>query len=281
VAQHPALTSGKVAVITGGASGIGFATAQRLAALGMTVVIADRRADALEEAARKLGGNVHPVATNVADVAEIEALREAAFALGEVTFLMNNAGIGGGGKPWVNPDGWRRVLEVNLFGVINGVQTFVPRMIEQGLPAAIVNTGSKQGITTPPGDAAYNTSKAGVRVVTEQLAHELRNVEGCRISAHLLIPGVAYTGMVAARVPEKPWFAWTADQVGDRLMQGLEAGEFYILCEDNETTREMDERRVQWGADDIIKNRPALSRWHPDYAEAFKAHMAGSEPKKA
>ena len=93
-----------------------------------------------------------------------------------------------------DPARWRRILDVNLWGVINGVQAFAPDMIKQGTAAAIVNTGSKQGITCPPGDTAYNVSKAGVKVVTEALAHELRNTEGCRVSAHLLIPGFVFTG---------------------------------------------------------------------------------------
>jgi NAD(P)-dependent dehydrogenase (short-subunit alcohol dehydrogenase family) len=191
-----------------------------------------------------------------------------------VSVLMNNAGVGTRGKPWENPEGWRKVLEVNLWGAINGVQAFVPEMLARGLPGAIVNTGSKQGITTPPGGAAYNVSKAGLKVLTEQLAHELRNVDGARITAHLLVPGSTFTGMTARGGGEKPPHSWTADQVAEELMQALDLGQFYILCEDNETTRDMDERRIQWAADDLIKNRPALSRWRPDYAEAFKAYMA-------
>jgi NAD(P)-dependent dehydrogenase (short-subunit alcohol dehydrogenase family) len=275
--DHPALVPDRVAVITGGASGIGLATARRLVGLGMTVVIADRAGDSLAAAAVELGERAHPVATDVRDARALDHLKDAAYALGDVAFLMNNAGVGGGGKPWENPDGWRRVLETNLYGVINGLQAFVPEMLARGLPGVIVNTGSKQGITTPPGDAAYNASKAALKVVTEQLAHELRNIPGARLSAHLLVPGSAFTGMTARGRTEKPAFSWTADQVADRMMQGLAAGDFYLWCEDNETSREMDERRIQWAADDIIKNRPALSRWHPDYAEAFKASMVGAK----
>ena len=106
-------------------------------------------------------------------------LRDAVYAaFGEVAVLMNNAGTAPGGGPWDHIDRWRRVLEVNLWGVINGVQTFAPRMLEQKTPCAIINTGSKQGITCPPGDTAYNVSKAGVKVLTEALAHSLRNEEG-------------------------------------------------------------------------------------------------------
>jgi NAD(P)-dependent dehydrogenase (short-subunit alcohol dehydrogenase family) len=152
-------------------------------------------------------------------------------------------------------------------------------MIAQGSPCAIVNTGSKQGITCPPGDTAYNVSKAGVKVVTEALAHELRNTEGCRVSAHLLIPGFTFTGMTAAPQAEKPAAAWTADEVVDFLFAAMAAGDFYVLCPDNDVTREMDERRILWAAQDLIDNRPALSRWHPDYKEAFAQFMKSASAR--
>ena len=92
----------------------------------------------------------------------------------------------------------------------------------------------------------------------------------CRVSAHLLIPGFVYTGFTKARgIAEKPAGAWEPEQVGRFPAAGLGAGDFYMLCPDNETTREMDEKRIRWAAEDIIENRPALSRWHPDYKDAF------------
>ena len=136
---------------------------------------------------------------------DVERLRDAAYeAFGDVAVLMNNAAIGGGGALLGDPDRWHRILDVNLWGVINGVQAFAPAMVRQTEPSAIVNTGSKQGITTPPGDTAYNVSKAGIKVVTEALAHDLRNIEGCRVSAHLLIPGFTFTGLTAAAGAPKP-----------------------------------------------------------------------------
>ena len=200
----------------------------------------------------------------------VQALKEAAYArFGEVAVLMNNAGTAPGGGPWDHIERWRRVLEVNLWGVIHGVQTFSPAMLAQKTAGAIVNTGSKQGITCPPGDTAYNVSKAGVKVLTEALAHSLRNEEGARISAHLLIPGSTFTGMTSRGRTEKPAGAWTPDQVIDMLIAGMNQGDFYILCPDNEVTREIDNRRILWAAQDITQNRPPLSRWHPDYKEAF------------
>ena len=278
--HHPALAPGRVAVITGGAGGIGLAAARRFAALGMKVCLADANGEALagaevEVAALAAGGpaDVLAVTLDVGDAAAVEALRDKVLArFGEVGVLINNAGIGGGAGAFDHPDRWRRLLQVNLWGVINGLQAFTQTMIDQQTPCAIVNTGSKQGITNPPGDAAYNVTKAAVKSLTESLAHQLRNTGGGRVSAHLLIPGFTYTGISGPR-PEKPPGAWTADQVAEELLAGMGRGDFYILCPDNDVTRAMDEKRIQWMADDLILNRPALSRWHPDYKAEFEAYM--------
>jgi NAD(P)-dependent dehydrogenase (short-subunit alcohol dehydrogenase family) len=273
---HPAFTPGRTAVITGAASGIGLAAARRFVAMGLNVVLADRSADGLRAAAASLASNA--IRTEVIDVAEpdeLVRLQAAAVAsFGEVNVLMNNAGIGDNpGKPWENPQGWRDLLGINLAGIINGVQAFVPAMLAQSGPAVVVNTGSKQGITLPPGNSAYNVSKAGVKAFTELLAHELRHVAPGRVTAHLLVPGFTYTGLTGK--PEKPAGAWTGDQVVDVLLDGVARGDFYLWCIDNETTRALDMRRVAWGAGDLIENRPALSRWHPDHAEAFAAFIKG------
>ncbi|MFG1201890.1 SDR family NAD(P)-dependent oxidoreductase [Xanthobacter aminoxidans] len=281
---HPALSSGAVAVITGGASGIGLAAAEKLAARGLKVAIADLPGEKLDAAAARVAsvatggaGDVLPVATDVSRPEDLERLEEiVAGRFGGTDLLMNNAGVQPGSAifgPFAN---WEKVLGVNLMGIIHGCRAFGPKMIARGRPGLIVNTGSKQGITTPPGDPAYNVSKAGVKAFTEALEHELRNTPDCRISARLFIPGFVFTPLAAGGRTEKPAGAWTAQQTVDFLLEKLEAGDFYILCPDNDVPRALDEKRIAWAAGDIIENRPPLSRWHKDYAAAFAAFVKGA-----
>jgi NAD(P)-dependent dehydrogenase (short-subunit alcohol dehydrogenase family) len=196
----------------------------------MRVCLADLPGEKLDRAAAEVtrrGGRPEGVRAIPTDVSQLEGVRrikdEVYATFGEVALVMNNAGIGGGGGPWENYDRWRNLIEVNLWGVINGVQTFAPAMIEQGASGAIINTGSKQGITTPPGDTAYNVSKAGVKVLTEGVAHQLRNIDGCQIIAHLLIPGFTFTGITGRT--EKPPEAWSAFMIAGmtkgRLLHSL------------------------------------------------------------
>jgi hypothetical protein len=277
--SHPAIAQDAVAVVTGGASGIGLASAIRFAQAGLKVCIADLGAERLaragEEIARHARGGA--VMTSETDVSDLDALRALKAAVdgrfGGTDILMNNAGIQPGSGIFGPAENWQRVIGVNMWGVVHGTQVFVPAMIERGRPGLVINTGSKQGITTPPGDPAYNVSKAGVKVFTEALAHELRNMPGCRITAHLLIPGFVFTELTARGRTQKPDGAWTAEQTADFMLEKLAAGDFYILCPDNEAPRALDEKRIAWAAGDIIENRPPLSRWHPDHGEAFAAFL--------
>jgi NAD(P)-dependent dehydrogenase (short-subunit alcohol dehydrogenase family) len=278
------MSASHVAVITGGASGIGLAAAIRFARLGMKVCIADLGTDRLAEAEIKLSaaapGGAADVMVAAADVSRIEDVSGLEIAVrerfGGTDILMNNAGIQPGSEMFGPLQDWRRVIGVNLWGVIHGSQIFTPGMIARGRPGLIINTGSKQGITTPPGDPAYNVSKAGVKAFTEALQHELRNHAGSKVSAHLMIPGFVFTGLTARGRTDKPAGAWTPEQTVDFMIERIDAGDFYILCPDNDVPRSLDERRILWAAGDIVENRPALSRWHPDYAEAFAAFVKKS-----
>ena len=272
---HPAIAPGRLAVITGGASGIGLACAVRFLVEGMRVCLVDRSTAALDLARAELGGNDARVLTRNVDVADRAQVSALAQELGAPAVLMNNAAIGSGGDVLADPAGWETLIGINLMGVFYGVNAFVPAMLASGEPGLVINTGSKQGITQPPGNTAYNVAKSGVKALTEGLAHTLREKAADRITAHLLVPGFTYSGMIKRHLPEKPAAAWTTEQVADYLFAGLARGAFYILCPDNETTLDMDRKRVAWAAGDLIENRPALSRWHPDYKAAFDAFMAG------
>ncbi len=278
---HEALVEGAVAVVTGGASGIGLAAAKEFGRRGMRVALVDLRRgllDAAAEAVRAEGApEVMVSAADVSDRAAVETLERAvADRFGGTDVLMNNAGIQPGSGMFGPVDAWERVMAVNLWGVIHGAQVFAPRMIGRGRPGLIINTGSKQGITTPPGDPAYNTAKAGVKAFTEALEHELRNTEGAQVRAHLLIPGFVFTDLTRRDRTEKPAGAWTPEETVAFMIESLGRGDFYILCPDNDVPRALDEKRMAWAIGDIIENRPPLSRWHPEWAEAFKRFVDGA-----
>lgn len=273
------LIPGGVAVVTGAGVGIGAAAARRFPRPGMRLCLFDRDADALEAMAAELkGADVRTVVGDVANRSDLERLRDVAFeTTGEVALLMNNAGITAGAGPWGAEDAWRRQLEVNLISIVVAQELFVPRMLEQKGRGVVVNLGSKEGITTPPGNAAYSVAKAGVKVLTEQLAHELREAVGDKVTAHLLVPGYTWTPMNFPGMDEtfgtKPDEPWTADEVIEHFVARLERGDFYILCPDNAVTPEMDAKRIRWVSDDVAQNRPALSRWHPEWKARFAAFM--------
>eukprot|EP00747_Dinoflagellata_sp_TGD_P180962 gnl/TRDRNA2_/TRDRNA2_34289_c0_seq1.p1 gnl/TRDRNA2_/TRDRNA2_34289_c0~~gnl/TRDRNA2_/TRDRNA2_34289_c0_seq1.p1 ORF type:complete len:308 (+),score=63.41 gnl/TRDRNA2_/TRDRNA2_34289_c0_seq1:94-924(+) len=275
----------------------------------MRVFLADVDEADLEAAAKEVGAlarqptDVVAVPTDVSDPLALERLRDVAFAKGggAVNFLMNNAGIGIGGGALAPAREWQRTIAVNMWGPIHGCQVFVPAMQASGEPGIVVNTGSKQGITRPPGNLAYNVSKAAVVAYTEGLEHELRAASGRQISVHLLVPGFVNTSIFLktkraqdmeagrpfdpASVPfheGKPIPAgWLPDQVVDFMFEELEKERFYLICPDNEVDRETDNLRMTWTMQDITENRPPLSRWHPDYKEAFEVYMKANRKKSA
>jgi len=276
--SHPALKPGNKALVTGGASGIGLAAAKRFASLGMMVYIVDQGEDRMQAALKDIEASMKPgsgfgVYCIEADVSDRQKMFDLARYFRDIDVLMNNAAISGGGSSALDSENWQRVLDVNLWGVIHGTQAFASAMVASGKPGLIINTGSKQGITTPPGNPAYNVSKAGVKAFTEALQHELRNGSNPVVSAHLLIPGYVWTGMTQGGQAEKPAGAWTSEETIDFMLEGVGKGDFYILCPDNDVPRALDEKRMAWAIGDVIENRPPLSRWHPDYAEAFKAFV--------
>lgn len=271
--SHPVLTAGRSAIVTGAAMGIGLAACKRFASLGMNVCMADRDENELEsavETVKEVAANgrtdVLAIPTDVSKLADIEALRDAAYdAYGEVGVLMNNAVTRVGRGIWADLDEWRTAMDVNFWGAVYGVRVFVPRMKEQSLPGLIINSGSKQGITNPPGHPIYNVTKSALKTFTEALQHDLRNSEGCRVTAHLLVPGWTTTGK-----KEHKQGAWLPDQVIDYLLAALQRHEFYIVCPDGDVTEEMDRQRILWSAGDITERRPPLSRWHPDFTTEFE-----------
>lgn len=272
-----------VAIITGGASGIGRAAARRAAAAGMKIALVDVNATKLAATASELAvvvGEANLV-TRVIDVASAEAMtalaNEVEARFGPPTLLMNNAAafVAGGAGGILDPvENWQRLFAVNVLGIVNGVQAFLPKMLTAARPAVIINTGSKQGLTNPPGNPAYNTSKAAVNAYTQNLARDLRERPGSSVTAHLLIPGWTTTGDAAHRPG-----AWLPEQVIAFMSDAIERDEFFILCPDGETTPAIDHKRIYWNAMDIILGRPALSRWHADFKDAFAAFMKRDLPE--
>lgn len=187
---------GKVAVVTGGAGGIGRAMGERFALAGMKVVLADVEQSALDEAVEELGSRgmtVTGVVTDVSDYASVEALRDATVAAhGAVHLLCNNAGIGAGaeGPIWEHElNDWRWAVDVNLYGVIHGINAFVPVMVAGGEEGHVVNTSSGNGGVSPlPGTPQYAVTKAAVVTLTECLYAQLADA-GSRVGASVLFPG--------------------------------------------------------------------------------------------
>ncbi|GHO99399.1 short-chain dehydrogenase [Reticulibacter mediterranei] len=188
---------GKVAVITGAASGIGRALAERCAQEGMKVVLADIEEQALLQASQDLaaqGAQTLAIPTDVSQAEEVETLARKAFeTYAGVHLLFNNAGVGAGQTAWESTlADWQWVLGVNLWGVIHGIRSFVPRMLESRAEGYIVNTASMAGLTSGPGLSVYMASKHAVVSLTETLYHEL-TLSGASIGVSVLCPGFVKT----------------------------------------------------------------------------------------
>jgi NAD(P)-dependent dehydrogenase (short-subunit alcohol dehydrogenase family) len=266
---------GKVAVVTGGASGIGRAVAAKAAAEGMKVVIADIEEGALKEAERDLGAggaDVLAVETDVADAASVRQLRDRALdRYGAVHLVHNNAGVGLGGPIWDIPESdWRWILGVNLWGVVHGVATFVPLFIEQG-EGHVVNTASIAGLTTAPFLGPYNATKQAVVAISETLYKDLQAAGATGVGVSVLCPGFVQT-RIAESDRNRP--AWAPDRevagatemrtavqamvdggiptatVADRVLAAVRTNTFYIL-----THPELDEA-LRTRFDDILEGRP-------------------------
>ena len=253
----------RVAVITGGASGIGRAMADRFARQGMRIVLADIEAPALERAVAEMksrGANVIGVRTDVADSAQVQALADQALAtFGAVHIICNNAGVGGNGGPsWqlTEPE-WKWVLDVNLWGVIHGVRTFVPILREQE-EGHVVNTASVAGLLSPPGIAPYNVSKFGVVALTEALYQEFAATER-NVRASVLCPAGVKTNILDSGRNRPPGVRAGAGApetiraqvekgldpavVADRVLDAIRKDRLYILThpEYNDSIRQRSE----------------------------------------
>ncbi|MDA0352001.1 MAG: SDR family NAD(P)-dependent oxidoreductase [Chloroflexi bacterium] len=191
---------GKVAVVTGGASGLGLAMASRFADAGMNIVIGDIEAEPLamaEAAIAAKGVKVLPIRTDVAKADEVEALAESAYRqFGAVHVLCNNAGVGGSqGAMWeLSQADWEWVIDVDLWSVVHGIRSFVPRMIESGEEGHVVNTASIAGLVSGAVGGPYTVAKFAVEAMSEQLHYELGRA-GHDIGVSVLCPGFVNTAI--------------------------------------------------------------------------------------
>lgn len=163
-------------------------------------------------------------------------------------------------------------------------------MSSQQKKRAIVITGSKQGITNPPGNPAYNASKSAIKTLAENLAHSLRSShETTNFATHLLIPGWVFTGLTGSPDPvsgkaaefNKPEGAWLPEQVARFMKQKMDDGKFYIICPDDEVTEALDLARIAWAGGDLTEGRPALSRWDPDWKDKASQWISKEAEERA
>ncbi|KAI3327568.1 short-chain dehydrogenase/reductase [Xylariaceae sp. AK1471] len=260
------------AVITGGASGIGLALAKKCVSHGMRVLVADWDDKNLDAAKSAGASTIRMDVGKLEDWADLKDKVVKDFG-GKINLLALNAGVGARAS-FSDEDTsvFQKIMNTNLFGVINGITTLLP-FVKSTSPSSVVITGSKQGITNPPGNPAYNASKAAVKTLAEHLSYDLSTSHPA-ISVHLLVPGWTWTPLAGASGGrEKPAAAWTPEQVVDYLEAKMAEGKFWVLCPDNDVTEDIDRRRMLWSANDAALGRPPLSRWREEYKEEFKEWM--------
>ncbi|KAK7424059.1 hypothetical protein QQX98_000669 [Neonectria punicea] len=276
--------AGGVAIITGGASGIGFSLAKKCHGYGLRVIIADWDNNALDAATKTLGADVTPFKMDVAQKDDWEALKKKVEENYDgksrrVNLLALNAGIGRK-TSWDDASTFQDIFDVNLMGVVNGIAAVLPlveRTTSDGGSSSIIITGSKQGITNPPGNPAYNASKAAVKSIAEHLSWDLRDKN---IPVHLLVPGWTFTGMTGNKAnagTAKPDGAWWPDQVVDYLEKKMQEGQFWVICPDNDVTEALDRKRMMWTAGDMVQGRPPLTRWRDDWKDKAKGAIDAME----
>ncbi|KAI3527906.1 oxidoreductase [Colletotrichum filicis] len=275
-------TASKTALITGSASGIGLAVAQKCLDHGMKALIVDNNDGFLALAQCSLGEDKVLTAkadvSNLKDWAHLKKRVDSDFQ-GRIDFLFPNAGIQPS-SAWDDPSTFQTIFNVNLFGVINGISTFKSAVSSSSSlsppssSTAIVITGSKPGITNPPGNPAYNASKSAVKTIARHLFYDLRD-SSPNTSVFRLVPGWTFTSLGRSEEKrtsaEKPAAAWTPEQVADYLEAKMAKDEFYVICPDNEVTEEMDAKRMLWAVEDVVQRRSALSRWRKECKEGFEA----------
>jgi len=274
--------------------------------LDMNVILMDQNLDALNEVCTSLDRDEHPTRTtshliDVSSISEWQTLAPQIRAIYPegIDLLVLNAGASPrpaeGKSPWQDAEYFQKTLAINTLGYTNGLATFLDDVLnvhprvqegsedEEGYesvsspPArAIVLTGSKQGITNPPGNPAYNASKAAVRTIAEHLSYDLAT-KAPNVSVHLLVPGWTYTGLTAGASTEKPAGAWTPEQVQEFLCKKMAVGAFYVICPDNDVSEDLDKKRILWGANDLVQGRPPLTRWRQEWKERAQKEIENTQ----
>lgn len=266
-----------VALITGAASGVGLAVAKLCASHGMKLILIDNNTAALEKA-KSTVSTKSSIETHSMDVASLEDWAKLKSSVeqnhSKLDFLHLNAGIGPK-SDWTDSQYFHKIFDVNFFGVVNGINTFFPHFDKNDSDTkSIVITGSKQGITNPPGNPAYNATKSAVKTIAEHLSFDLAK-SAPKTSVHLLVPGWTFTGLTGGgKTTEKPDGAWAPEQVADFLHKKMDEGKFYAICPDNDVDWETDRKRMMWTMGDIVYERLPQSRWREEFADESKKTMA-------